>query len=91
MKLAYTRAMVRAALNGLLEGVPTVADPVFGIRVPESCPDVPSEVLQQRSTWADGAAYDAQAQKLAVMFSDNFRRFDADVSAEVRSDGPVIG
>ena len=91
MKLAYTRAMVSAALDGSLENVPTVADPVFGIGVPESCPGVPAEVLQQRSTWADGAAYDAQAQKLAAMFVKNFERFETEVSEEVRVAGPRVG
>ncbi|MFC1640198.1 phosphoenolpyruvate carboxykinase (ATP) [Gemmatimonadota bacterium] len=91
MKLAFTRAMVSAALDGSLEEVPTVADPVFGIGVPESCPGVPPEVLQPRSTWADGAAYDVQAQKLAVMFAKNFERFEAEVSDEVLAAGPLIG
>src|SRR5215213_3895586 len=38
MKLSYTRAMVRAALAGSLDGVDTTPDPVFGLQVPTSVP-----------------------------------------------------
>jgi phosphoenolpyruvate carboxykinase (ATP) len=87
MKLAHTRAMVRAILNGTLEQIPGSKDPVFGLEIPETCPDVPAEVLQPRSTWQAGAAYDAQAQKLAEMFARNFEQFADDVSEEVRAAG----
>jgi len=90
MKLAYTRAMVRAALSGALDEVETVAHPIFGVRVPRSCPDVPSEVLDPRSTWANPEAYDKQARKLAAMFGENFERFRADVSEAVRAAAPTV-
>lgn len=88
MKLSYTRAMVRAALSGQLDGVETVTDPVFGLAVPKSVPGVPSEVLDARASWADRAAYDAQAAKLAGMFRANFERFGDHVPADVREAGP---
>ncbi|MCW5852215.1 MAG: phosphoenolpyruvate carboxykinase (ATP), partial [Anaerolineae bacterium] len=88
MSIAYTRAMVRAALNGALEGVPTTTDPIFGLAVPTACPDVPAEVLNPRNTWADQAAYDQQALDLAQRFAKNFEQFAADVSPEVRAAGP---
>ena len=88
MKLSYTRALVRAILNGTLAGVPTQPDPVFGVGVPESCPDVPSEILQPRNTWEDKHAYDAQARKLAGMFTENFKQFSGHTSKEVRGAGP---
>jgi phosphoenolpyruvate carboxykinase (ATP) len=88
IKLAYTRAMVRAALNGTLERVAMREDPVFGVQVPQTCPGVPSAVLQPRSTWSDPRMYDAQAHKLAGMFAANFAPFAHDVSEEVRLAGP---
>jgi phosphoenolpyruvate carboxykinase (ATP) len=88
MKLSYTRAMVQAMLTGQLEDVPTERDPVFGLHVPVRVPGVPAEVLQPRNTWADGAAYDAQAQKLAAMFRENFEKYGDGVPAAVRSAGP---
>ncbi len=90
MSIAYTRAMVRAALDGDLEGVPMTTDPIFGLQVPTTCPGVPAEVLQPRSTWSDAAAYDAQARKLARMFVENFRTFADGVSPEILAAAPNI-
>jgi phosphoenolpyruvate carboxykinase (ATP) len=91
MKLKYTRAMVRAALAGELDGVATEADPVFGLAIPTSVPGVPDEVLRPRDTWADSTEYDRQAEKLAGMFRENFEKFAAGVSEEVRQAGPKLG
>ncbi|CAG0966894.1 phosphoenolpyruvate carboxykinase (ATP) [Planctomycetaceae bacterium] len=91
MKIAYTRALVHAALDGALNDVPTVNDPIFGIAVPTACPNVPPEVLNPRNTWSDKAAYDTQARKLASMFAENFKTFANDVTAEVRAAGPKVG
>jgi phosphoenolpyruvate carboxykinase (ATP) len=88
MKLSLTRRMVEAALGGELDSVATIPDPVFGIGVPETVMGVPADVLFPRRAWADPAAYDAQAAKLAAMFAKNFERFAADVSDEVKAAGP---
>jgi phosphoenolpyruvate carboxykinase (ATP) len=88
MKIAHTRAMVHAALDGSLANVPSAPDSVFGVMVPKSCPGVPSEVLDPRSTWKDKRGYDLQAQKLAGMFRENFKQFEADVKDEIREAGP---
>ncbi|WP_126428492.1 phosphoenolpyruvate carboxykinase (ATP) [Brevibacillus marinus] len=89
MNLAYTRAMVAAAINGELENVSFVTDPVFGVEVPTSCPGVPAEVLQPRNTWADKAAYDRQASDLAGRFAENFRK-KFPQAAEIAQHGPRI-
>ena len=65
-------------------------DPIFGVEVPSTCPDVPSEFLQPRSTWQDKAAYDLQARKLARMFAENFEGFADGVPPAVREAGPRI-
>ena len=88
MKLLYTRAMVRAALTGALDDVATMANPVFGLRVPTDVPDIPREILNPKDTWGDGADYDAAAKKLAAMFRENFGQFEAQVEDEVRAAGP---
>ena len=77
MNINHTRSMVRAALSGALDRVPTELDPVFGLAVPTSCPDVPTEVLQPRGTWADPDAYDRQARELLAMFEQNYKAFAA--------------
>jgi phosphoenolpyruvate carboxykinase (ATP) len=66
--LAYTRAMLRAALERKLDAAPFRADPVFGLSVPTACPGVPPEVLDPRVAWADKAAYDKSAADLAGRF-----------------------
>jgi phosphoenolpyruvate carboxykinase (ATP) len=88
MKIAHTRAMIRAALAGALDTVGFERDQRFNLEVPTSCPDVPAGVLKPRTTWRDGAGYDEQAGKLARLFAENFKAFEAGVSAEVRSAGP---
>jgi phosphoenolpyruvate carboxykinase (ATP) len=75
MKLGYTRAMIHAAFDGQLDKVEYVEHPIFGLHIPTSCPNVPSEVLNPRSTWADGAAYDKQAHTLDEMFKTNAKQF----------------
>ncbi len=88
MKIAYTRAMVRAALSGSLSGVPTEQDTVFGLHSPKSCPDVPADVLNPRNTWKDKSAYDARARELAEKFKKNFEQFASGATPEVRNAGP---
>jgi phosphoenolpyruvate carboxykinase (ATP) len=89
MSLPYTRAMVNAALAGKLDNVPYEADPVFGLHVPEACPDVPPEVLNPRNTWKDKNAYDEKAKELAGRFHENFEKFAADVPDKVKQAGPT--
>jgi phosphoenolpyruvate carboxykinase (ATP) len=85
-KLAYTRAMVTAILNGSLAGVEYKPDPIFGLAIPVAVPGVPPEVLNPRNTWKDPAAYDDQARKLAALFRENDKKFD--MPEAVRAAGP---
>ncbi len=86
--LPYTRAFVTAALNGDLASVEFEKEPFFGLNIPKSCPGVPSEVLNPRSTWADKAAYDEAAQKLAASFAQNFKKYAEKTSADIVNAGP---
>jgi len=89
MAINHTRTIVNAALDGKLDSVETVTDPIFGLEVPTECPGVPSDVLNPRSTWADADAYDAQAKKLAGLFQDNFTKYADDVPEDVKLAGPL--
>lgn len=91
MKIAYTRAMIRAALGSQLDGVAYRNDPVFNLEVPQSVPGVPAEALNPRDTWPDRAAYDEQARRLARMFIENFSAFEAEAAPEVTAAGPSQG
>jgi phosphoenolpyruvate carboxykinase (ATP) len=75
MALDHTRSLLRAVLTGQLKDVPFGTDPVFGLAIPARCPGVPDKVLQPREAWADKAAYDQQATKLAAMFQQEYRKY----------------
>ncbi len=87
MKLAYTRAMVTAALTGAIEKSEFVTDPTFGVQVPTTIEGVPSELLIPENTWEDKAAYQASCKKLAKSFVENFKKY-THMSAEVVAAGP---
>ena len=91
MALKYTRAMINAALNGDL-GLYNYDDyhihSVFGVAQPRSCPGVPTEVLSPRATWNDDEAYYKMAFKLSNAFRENFKKFEAYASEEIRRGGP---
>jgi phosphoenolpyruvate carboxykinase (ATP) len=88
ISIAHTRALVRAALSGQLDDVPTVTDPFFGVAVPTSCPGVPDEVLRTRENWHDQAAFDVQAEQLVGLFERNISKFAGTVSRDVLDAGP---
>ena len=90
MKLKYTRAIIDAIHSGALDKALTVDDPMFGIAVPTSCPGVPSEILVPRNTWADPAAFEAQARKVAALFRDNFKKYESQAADEIRAAGPRL-
>ena len=89
MNIAHTRAMVRAALDGSLADVPTRLDPVFGLAVPTSCPDVPASFLDPRTTWTDADAYDRTVRTLAAMFRANFEAYADGVTPAILASGPA--
>jgi len=89
IKLAHTRAIVDAIHSGALAKAETQRDPLFGLDVVTQCLNVPSEILVPRNVWSDKAAYEATARKLGGLFTRNFATYEAGVSAEVKSAGPV--
>lgn len=84
MKIAYTRALLRAALEGKLDDVEFVTEPFFGLSIPTACEGVPAEILNPRNTWADKNAYDDKARYLVGLFEQNFEQFAGYVDPEVR-------
>jgi len=87
MDLGYTRAMIKAALDGELDSVEYEEDPIFGLMIPKSCPEVPSQVLNPRNTWSDKDAYDKAAASLAESFAKNIAKFSG-IAPEVIAAGP---
>ena len=91
MNIQHTRAMVHGAIERRLDVVEFTVDPVFGLSVPTSVPDVPTDVLQPRGTWTDPRAYDDAARQIAAMFVDNFRQFEYRLGPDVAAAGPRVG
>jgi phosphoenolpyruvate carboxykinase (ATP) len=89
-RIAHTRAMIAAALGGQLDGVKYMRHAIFNLDVPTTCPGVPDQVLDPRSTWTNAAQYDEQATRLARMFMANFKAFENDVTKAVVAAGPAI-
>ncbi|HUK99999.1 MAG TPA: phosphoenolpyruvate carboxykinase (ATP) [Nitrospirota bacterium] len=83
IKIAYSRAMVNAAIDGSLTNVSLEKDPFFGLMVPTSCPGIPAEILNPRNAWADKAGYDMAAKNLVGQFRSNFEQYMHYVSKKV--------
>jgi phosphoenolpyruvate carboxykinase (ATP) len=88
MKLKYTRAMITAALNGELDAVEYKDHAVFGLAIPQSCPDVPADILNPSKTWKDAALYDQKAVELAQKFKANFAKFEEFANPEIMAGAP---
>ncbi|MSP67813.1 MAG: phosphoenolpyruvate carboxykinase [Alphaproteobacteria bacterium] len=90
MKIQYTRALLRAALDGSLGKEATLRDQSFGLQVPAACPNVPADVMRPRDTWADKSAYDQTVRTLIGRFHANFKQFEPYVTASVKQAAPPI-
>jgi len=87
--LKYTRAIVDAIHSGELQKVQTRVDPVFRLKYPQSCPGVPSELLDPSASWTDKAEFAATQADLAMLFAKNFAKYAAQAKPEVIACGPA--
>ena len=88
IEIKYTRAMIKAILDGQLDKVKTETDPVFGIRIPIAVKGVPKECLFPRNTWKNPAAYDEKADELANQFIENFKEYEMNVDKKILDASP---
>lgn len=89
IKLSYTRSMIKAALEGKLTNTSFHPDGVFGLMIPDHCPEIPSELLNPVNTWKDPADYLEKAYKLAALFSENFKQYEDFADNETKMAGPM--
>jgi phosphoenolpyruvate carboxykinase (ATP) len=89
MPIKATRAMLSAALDGTLAKGEFRRDENFGFDVPVNVAGIDDTLFNPRDTWADEAAYDAQAQKLVSMFIDNFAKFSDRVGDDIKAAAPI--
>lgn len=90
MKIKYTRALLKAVLDGSLDEANFTKDPIFGVEIPEHCPGVPDDILAPINTWTDKEEFHKTAADLAVRFAENFKNFESQVDAEVKKAGPCV-
>ena len=88
IKLKYTRAMISAALSGVLENVGYRTHSIFGAEMPLTCPNVPNEILSPRETWKNDEAFYKKANELALKFNRNFDKFREYASKEILEGEP---
>ena len=89
MPLKFSRAIVDAILEGTLKNAPTQIDPVFNLEMIIQCPEVHDQVLQPKLSWSDPQAYDKAANQLALMFIENFKKFENNCSPSIFAAGPL--
>jgi phosphoenolpyruvate carboxykinase (ATP) len=90
ISIRYTRTMLNAALDGILDDVEYTTDPIFGFNVPKTCPGIPENVLDPASSWPNPEGYVKRYRSLASRFIDNFKKFADQASDEVKASGPKI-
>ncbi|MBZ0120933.1 MAG: phosphoenolpyruvate carboxykinase (ATP) [Sandaracinaceae bacterium] len=90
MSLFHTRAIIDAIHSGELKDVPTIEDPIFGVHVPREVPGVPTEILVPKNTWKDKDAFERTAKKLASLFRENFKQYEAQASEAIRGAAPRL-
>lgn len=93
MKLKYTRAMIKAAMDGSLEEANKDnyhIHSVFRVQQPRTCPGVPTDVLSPRQTWKNDEGYYKTAFKLATSFRENFKKFEDNANDEILNGAPVL-
>ena len=90
IKLAYTRAMITAALEGKLDNVEYSRTAIFNLAIPAECEGVPSEMLNPKNTWADKSAFEETAQNLANQFVKNFEQFADETSEDILAAAPKV-
>ncbi len=90
MKIKYTRALLKAALDGQLNKVEFKKDPIFAVEVPAECQGIPADILTPVNTWKDKAEFTKTANDLAARFNENFKKYASQSSPEVCNAGPVV-
>ena len=88
ISLKYTRAMITAILNNEINDVLYTKHEIFGLKMPNSCPNVPSELLNPKNTWENKNDYDLKAKELANAFNQNFKQFADNASEEILEAAP---
>lgn len=90
ISLKYTRSIITAALEGHLDNVDYVEHEIFGVKMPVSCPEVPSDILNPKNTWSNKEDYDTKSNLLAEKFINNFKEYESQAGEEILAAAPKV-
>lgn len=88
IKLKYTRAIIDAIHSDAFDSADYMVEHTFGLQIPLACPGVPDEILIPVNTWVDKKGYENTLKKLADLFRENFKKYEAGVNKEIIEAGP---
>ncbi len=83
IKLPYTRAIISAALKGILDEAPSEYEPVFGLKIPNIIPGVPSKILNPVKNWESPEKYEQMAEILISKFRENIIQYKGAIDSEL--------
>ena len=86
--IPVTRAVVKAAQDGILIGTEMRYLERLNLHYPASIPGVDQQYVDPKAGWGDDEAYEAQAAQLAELFVKNIRQFE--VNDAIVNAGPNV-
>lgn len=91
MSIKATRACINAILDGSIKNCEFENFDKFNLAIPKELSGVETRLLNPINTWANSDEYIAQRDKLATMFSENFKRYeDVKEGVEFAKAGPKL-
>lgn len=86
--IKYSRTIIDVIHDGAFKDEDMIDEPIFGVKIPKKCPNIPDEILNPRNSWEDKKLFDLTINKVATMFNDNFNKFEDNVNNKIISAKP---
>ncbi len=77
-----TRGIIDAILDGSIDKAEMCKLPIFDLAIPKSLLGVDNNILDPRNTYTDKAEWKVKAEKLAVLFIENFKKYAINAEGE---------
>lgn len=90
IRLPYSRAMVKAALENQIDESNCRVEAIFGLRIPKLIDHVPSEMLEPINTWDKPDDYLRVARNLIQKMHQRMERYAGQLPSSIIEAGPRI-
>lgn len=91
ISIKNTRAIINSILNGEIEKAPTEVIPYFNLEIPIELEGTDNNILNPKNTYSDPNIWDIKARELAVMFIENFKKFNNTIEGKkIENAGPKL-